>query len=658
MTKIYTVLMIVVFGLVAHAQNPLVIPDTLTGSTINLQIQTGTKQFYPGNITQTMGINGNILAPTIILRKHQSVTMNVTNNLTDTTTIHWHGMHVAPQNDGGPHIIIKPGTTWSPTFEVLDHASTHWYHPHLHHKTYDQVQMGIAGFIIVRDSLESAINLPRRYGIDDFPLAIQTKAIDGNNQIITTHTALDTSLMVNGTWKPFLNAPAQIIRFRILNGSPERVYNLGFSDNRNFHVIGGDGGLLTAPVSLTRVMIAPGERIEILVNLSANSGQTVQLMNYGTEIPNAHYGARQPGMGMGQTIAGYATNPLNGANFNILAIHVGAATSNPVTTIPTSLITHTPWVESSANMTRPFRFGTMGGINGPFTINDAHYDMSIINERVPFNNTEIWQLTNQTPIAHPFHIHNVPFYILTINGAVPPAHMRGRKDVVLVPGGMGVVRFITKFENFYNDTLPYMYHCHMLTHEDDGMMGQFLVQAPCNLISAQPSNVNASVNDNIQFNVAVNDTVGTTYQWQTNTGTGFVNLQNVGQFSGVTTSTLNVAAVSLTNNNQQFRCKVSGTTCEITSQTALLKIGSTGLQQEEWMPFAIYPNPANDMLHIQLENGQTAQVVITNIIGQKMGAQSITQANSAMDIHALSQGIYFVTISQGNLSQTIKLLKK
>jgi bilirubin oxidase len=658
MKKIFLALfsLMIASGLVA--QNQLVIPDTLTGTTINLQIQNGTKQFYPGTITQTMGINGNILAPTIILRKHQSVTMNVTNNLADTTTIHWHGMHVAPENDGGPHIIIKPGTTWSPTFEVMDHASTHWYHPHLHHKTYDQVQMGIAGFIIVRDSLESAINLPRRYGIDDFPLAIQTRAIDGNNQIITTHTALDTSLMVNGTLKPFLNAPAQIIRFRVLNGSPERVYNLGFSDNRSFHVIGGDGGLLTAPVSLTRVIIAPGERIEILVNLSANQGQTIQLMNYGTEIPNANYGARQPGMGPGQTIAGYTTNALNGANFNILAIHVGAATTNPVTTIPTSLITHTPWVESSANLTRPFRFGTMGGINGPFTINDAHYDMEVINERVPFNNTEIWQLTNQTPIAHPFHIHNVPFYILTINGAAPPAHMRGRKDVVLVPGGMGVVRFITKFEDFYNDTLPYMYHCHMLTHEDDGMMGQFLVQAPCNLISAQPSNINAGVNDNIQFTVAVNDTVGTTYQWQTNTGTGFVDLQNVGQYTGVTTSRLNVAAVSLTNNNQQFRCKVKSTTCEITSQTAILNVGSTGLARNQTIQFDMFPNPANDQLYVKLKQQGDVHITITNLIGQHVLTQDLFEIDNAIDIHSLKSGVYFVTIMQHNVSTTVKLIKQ
>jgi bilirubin oxidase len=94
------------------------------------------------------------------------------------------------------------------------------------------------------------------------------------------------------------------------------------------------------------------------------------------------------------------------------------------------------------------------------------------------NNTEIWTLQNNTPIAHPFHIHNVPFYILDINGSPPPPELTGRKDVVLVPGGQGKVRFITKFEDFANPDVPYMYHCHMLTHEDGGMMGQFIVYDP------------------------------------------------------------------------------------------------------------------------------------------------------------------------------------
>jgi bilirubin oxidase len=145
-------------------------------------------------------------------------------------------------------------------------------------------------------------------------------------------------------------------------------------------------------------------------------------------------------------------------------------------------VTHNPWPESSATTTRTLTFSpqVMGptAIQGPFLINMMPFDMMMINFYIPFEATEIWTLTNSTPIAHPFHIHNVPFYILDINGQVPPASLQGRKDVVLVPAGGGTVRFITKFEDFYNDSVPYMYHCHMLTHEDDGMMGQFIVNSP------------------------------------------------------------------------------------------------------------------------------------------------------------------------------------
>ena len=101
--------------------------------------------------------------------------------------------------------------------------------------------------------------------------------------------------------------------------------------------------------------------------------------------------------------------------------------------------------------------------------------MNVMNYTVQLNNIEIWELTNGTPIAHPFHIHDVQFFILDINGNAPPAEMAGYNDVVLVPAGMSTVRFIAKFENHTNDSIPYMYHCHMLTHEDMGMMGQFLV---------------------------------------------------------------------------------------------------------------------------------------------------------------------------------------
>ena len=143
-----------------------------------MTLQEGTTTFYEGIETNTMGANGSLLGPTLILQRGNTVSITVDNQLPDTTTIHWHGMHVAPQNDGGPHSIILPDEIWTPSFEIMDQAGINWYHPHLHMKTGEHVSKGIAGLIIVKDDEEAALELPRTYGVDDFPIILQTKGFD------------------------------------------------------------------------------------------------------------------------------------------------------------------------------------------------------------------------------------------------------------------------------------------------------------------------------------------------------------------------------------------------------------------------------------------------------------------------------------------------
>ena len=239
----------------AKSQNPLAIPDTLSGTTFQLNINDTTKQFYTSYNTNTFGINANYLGPTLFLNQGDSVSITVNNLLADTTTIHWHGMHVSSKNDGGPHTYILPSTSWNPKFQIKDKASTYWYHSHLHMKTNHHATLGAAGLIIVRDTEEAALNLPRRYNVDDFPIVIQSKAFDSNKQI-TINNAYDSVMMVNGTLKPFLNIPAQVVRLRLLNASSNRVYNIGFTGNLTFYQIASDGGLLSAPVSITRLRLA------------------------------------------------------------------------------------------------------------------------------------------------------------------------------------------------------------------------------------------------------------------------------------------------------------------------------------------------------------------------------------------------------------------
>jgi blue copper oxidase len=643
-----------------NAQNPLIIPDTLSGSNINLSLQNGSVNFFPGNATNTMGVNGNILGPTLLLNKHQQVTINVTNNLGEASTIHWHGMHVSPENDGGPHIVINDGQTWSPNFEVLDWSATYWYHPHLHHKTNEHVLKGIAGFVIVRDSTEAQINLPRKYGIDDFPLAIQSKAFTTTNQI-EIMSALDTTILVNGTQNPFLNAPAQVVRLRLLNGSSERYYNFGFTGNKSFTQIASDGGLLPNPVNLTRLMLAPGERAEILIDLAPFAGQNFYLMNFGSEIPNGIYGAAQPGMGAGQTIVNYTSNPLNGNNFNILNIQVVSPTTNPIISIPISLVSHNPWQEADANITRTLTFTAVNqgptSIRGPFVINGTPFNMMMINYEIPFNNIEIWELRNQSPIGHPFHIHNVNFYILDINGNPPPQHLRGKKDVIHVPAGNGVVRFITKFETFYNDTLPYMYHCHMLTHEDDGMMGQFVVKAPCLLaFTGNTGNASVAVGTTASFSITVNDS-NINYQWQSDIGFGFQNLSNAGQYSGVNSSTLTVNNVSLANQSQIFRCYIYNNACSDTSEVFTIEIDDSNVNEIlNTTHFTFFPNPANDQVFVKYDmNQHSQQLQIFNQFGQMVHTSTINNTASVIDINSLTSGFYLLKLSDSN--HVYKLIK-
>ncbi len=470
-------IMVLTSNIYLSAQNQIPIPESITGTDFSLTLQQGSVQFYDGQVTNTMGVNGNILGPTLIMQKGDFVNIEVLNQLDETTTIHWHGMHVSAGNDGGPHNTIAPSATWHPSFTVRDRAATYWYHPHLHEKTNEHVSKGIAGFIIVRDVDEAVLQLPRSYGVDDFPLVIQTKEFDADNQIVTP-TNSDNVVLVNATIHPELDLPAQVVRLRLLNGSSQRVFNLGLSNNTEFYQIASDGGLLNQPNATTRLQLAPGERAELLLDLSGMTGSEIQLMSYASEFPNGIYGATNPGMMPMMTLNAYNPNPMNGNDFEILQILVTEQTVNPITTVPATLVTLNSIPESQADVTRSLIFTpeTPGpnALNGKFLINGAGFDMNTINYTIPLDHTEIWSLTNQSPIAHPFHIHDVQFFVLDRDGVSPLASEAGRKDVILVKP-METLRFIAQFSDYADNEIPFMYHCHMLVHEDDGMMGQFLV---------------------------------------------------------------------------------------------------------------------------------------------------------------------------------------
>lgn len=468
MSNKIAILIFIIFSIAAlHSQNKIIIPDTLSGSVINLSISNGEKEFLKGKKATTIGYNGNYLGKTIILEKGQNVKFNVHNLLDEATSTHWHGLHVATINDGSPHNPIMPSAVWSPEFTVLDNAATYWYHPHLHGKTLKQVVKGAAGMIIVRDDEERALNLPRRYGIDDFPLVLQFLTLNDAGNIVDDDE-LDNTILVNGAINGQLDCPAEWVRLRLLNGSSHRVFNLGFDNNFTFYQIAGDAGLLQKPVPLTRLMLGSGERAEIILNLSNKEGETLNINQLGNELPVGFPGGPPMGM-MGNIMLG----PLDNKKLPFMTIKVLKG-NNFNKALPSKLIDSEALPPSSFNRSFSITAQPMMSMTN-FFINNQQFDMEEVNFKTKLGITESWTITNQTMMAHPFHVHGNHFFITQINGQAPPENIKGRKDVVIIPPMNGSVKLVTTFSDFSDTDMPYMYHCHILSHEDKGMMGQFIV---------------------------------------------------------------------------------------------------------------------------------------------------------------------------------------
>ena len=500
--KIITLSFILLFCQFGFTQsyNNLMIPDTINGTQFNLALKDTFAQLKSGNQTITGAINNHSFwGPTLFFEKGDTVRFNVVNNLNDSTTIHWHGMHLPAVMDGGPHQIIPPGTTWSPYWKVTNNAATYWYHPHLHEMTLEHISKGLGGFIIVRDPIEAALALPRKYGVDDLPIVLTSRRYDGNNQFVTTNTSYGDYMLTNGTPNAQVSLPKQMVRLRILNAEIERGYNLGFSDNRTFYIIANDGGLLNAPVAVTRVKLLVGERVEILVDLTNNAlNSTLDLKAY-----NSGQAFGFPG-GEPNT-SGQFGSLLNNKDFNVLHINITATTNNAITAVPTSLTNNTYWTAADATISRNVTItgGQPGG--AAFTFDNAAFNMNTINHTLNLNAIEKWTITNNNIFGHAFHIHDVEFKIVARNGnaSAVGTHESGWKDVVYVPKGESVA-FVAKFDDYADPIHPFMYHCHFANHEDDGMMGQFVVTDAAGLNEIKPNNIDFTIypnptNDRILF---------------------------------------------------------------------------------------------------------------------------------------------------------------
>ncbi|BBH71744.1 multicopper oxidase [Actinoplanes sp. OR16] len=404
----------------------------------------GRTEFVPGRFSETWGVNGSYLGPAVRADRGDRVRMVVTNRLPETSTLHWHGMRLPARMDGGPHQMIDPGATWTAEWTIDQPAMTGWFHPHLHEETAMHVHRGLAGlFLIGRDSW--------RYGVDDIPLIIQDKVFDDGEMSTSgvdsgTFGLLGETILVNGVRDPYFEVTTTLVRFRLLNASNARVYRVGFADGRAFDVIAGDAGLLERPARVDRVKISPGERVEIVVRFTP--GESVVMDSRGETARSA--------------------NDIEEDDFDLIKF-VAAARLGESDDLPASL-GGVPAVPPPAGA-RVRRFSLSGS-----EINDRDMDMTRIDEVVPAGAHEIWEIDNTT-YAHNFHIHEVSFRILDIDGAPPPAYQAGPKDTVFLPK-QAKARLSVQFGAHADPESPYMYHCHILRHEDKGMMGQFVIASP------------------------------------------------------------------------------------------------------------------------------------------------------------------------------------
>ena len=485
-------------------ENELQIPEQSFGTVVDgrrqfhLTVAEGTREFLPGKQTPTAGVNGPYLGPTVRLRRGEDVDLIVQNNLDEMTTMHWHGMHVPARMDGTPHQRIEPGESWTASFAVHQQAAPLWYHPHPHGTTGRQVYRGVSGFMWIDDDESDALDLPKTYGVDDIPLVIQDRQFDDNGAFrfaLTQGAVYGNTVLVNGTWSPFLRVESRRIRFRLLNGSNARIYYIGFDDGREFHLVATDGGFLEAPLRADRVTLAPGERAEILVDFS--DGAEAVLKSY-------------PEAGFLETIGSYFGG-IGTGNLQLLKI-VPEPASRASHGLPEHLSSIPRIKPAQAAKTRPMVLagplqggrgaqGPQGGQGGRggrgrrrgplgIPINGKTMDMARIDEVVRLGDIEIWEVSNRGAQPHPLHVHLVQFQILDRDGRPPPAAELGWKDTVLVQPGE-LVRIIMRFERYADPQVPYMYHCHIMEHEDNGMMGQFLVVEDPALLSNSASGMAA-----------------------------------------------------------------------------------------------------------------------------------------------------------------------
>ncbi len=427
---------------------------------LDVQLAAGTGVALAGRRTQALGYNGTSPGPTLRVAPGDVLRVSLTNNLEQTTNLHTHGLHVSPKDDSDNVFrMVEPGERASYEYRIpADHPTgTFWYHPHHHGTVADQVFGGLFGAVVVATPGESGAARERVVVISDITLAGTGEVAQVSTQEVMAGREGEL-VLVNGQLSPQIDSTAgSTERWRVVNACVSRFLELQL-DGHTLGFLGYDGQALGEPTERDTVVLAPGNRADLLVTPVAAGDFTLRTLAYD-----------RGGMGM-MMGAGTASSSTE-TTLATVQVSAGSAPTATNASGPAAMrdVADLRGLTVNGQRTLTFTMGMgmgMGGGGMSFGFDGQQFDPARVDQRVALGTVEEWTIANASPMDHPFHLHVWPMQVVD----APDADVAGPpdwRDVVIVPA-RGQVTVRIRFADFDGATV---YHCHILDHEDRGMMG-------------------------------------------------------------------------------------------------------------------------------------------------------------------------------------------
>ncbi|MEI9598882.1 cell division protein FtsP [Moellerella wisconsensis] len=437
-----------------NGTNLLPVPPLLesrSGQPLFLTLQKIHWSFDGKSRANIWGVNGSYPGPTVRVKNGDDIKLIYSNRLPEAVSMTVSGLQVPGTQIGGAARLISPGADWSPVIPIRQSAATLWYHANTEGKMGSQVYNGLVGMWIIDDDSTKNLRLPKHYGVDDFPVIIQDKRLDnfGTPEYQSSENGfVGDTLLVNGVQDPYIEVSRGWIRLRLLNASNSRRYIMNISDGRPFYLIASDQGLLTAPVQVQSLPLAPGERKEILIDMAKTEEVSI------TAGEPAGFMERMKGLFEPSSLL---------VSTNILTIRATGLMSLVTDDVPARLVDDNTQITTSIR-NREIRLDDPAGING------ATRDVKRIDLTTEQGSWERWAVNSE--VAQPFHIEGARFKVINHNGQPVSADDFGWKDTVWVEGRTELL--VEMLQPSFNH-FPFLFYSQNLEKADLGSVGQMVI---------------------------------------------------------------------------------------------------------------------------------------------------------------------------------------